>query len=59
MIRSVEISTHLDGSFELEQNRLRDEDLTSLVAEIPNLRLQQLHLLARTAAPHLQQAIDD
>lgn len=51
--------THLDGSFQLEQNGLRDEDLTSLGAEITNLRLQQLHLLPRAATPHLQEAIND
>jgi ribosomal protein L29 len=50
---------HLDGSFQLEENRLRDENLTGLGAEVTNLRLEQLNLLARAATPHLQKPVDD
>jgi len=37
---------------------LRDEDLTGLGAEVTDLGFEQLNLLARAAAPHLQEAID-
>lgn len=50
--------SHLDGGFELEQNRLRDEDLASLGAEKANLGLEELDLLAWAGAPHLQEAVD-
>lgn len=50
--------SHLNRSFKLEQNRLRDEDLTGLRAEVTDLGLEQLDLLAWAAAPHLQEAID-
>jgi len=50
--------SHLDGSFELEQDGLRDEDLTSLGAQEADLGLEKLDLLAWAAAPHLQEAVD-
>lgn len=50
--------SHLDRSLELEQNGLGNEDLASLGAEVANLGLEQLDLLARAAAPHLQEAVD-
>ena len=50
--------SHLDRSFELEQDGLRDEDLAGLGAEITDLGLEQLDLLAWAAAPHLQEAVD-
>jgi hypothetical protein len=50
--------SYLDGSFELEQNGLGDEDLAGLGAEVPDLGLEQLDLLAWAAAPHLQEAVD-
>jgi hypothetical protein len=37
---------------------LGDEDLTGLGAEIPDLGFQELNLLARPAASHLQEAVD-
>jgi hypothetical protein len=49
---------YLDGSLELEQDGLRDEDLASLGAQISNLGFKQLNLLARTAASHLEQAVN-
>lgn len=52
-------STYLDGGLKLQQNGLGNEDLAGLGAEETDLRFQELHLLARTAAPHLQEAIDD
>jgi hypothetical protein len=55
----VKTRTNLDRSLELKQNRLRDEDLASLGAEIADLCLKQLHLLSRAATPHLQEPIDD
>lgn len=51
--------SHLDGRFKLEQNRLRDENLPRLGAQIANLRLQKLHLLPWSASPHLEQPVDD
>ena len=52
------VRSYLDRSLELEQDGLRDEDLASLSAEIANLCLQKLDLLARAAAPHLEETID-
>lgn len=52
------IPTYLDGSFELEQNRLRNKDLTSLSAQVPDLSLEQLDLLSWTTATDLQEAVD-
>lgn len=45
---------YLDRSFKLEEDGLRDEDLTSLGAEVADLGLKQLDLLAGTAAAHLE-----
>jgi len=50
--------SHLDGSFKLEQDRLGDENLAGLGAEKADLGLEELDLLARAAAPHLQEAVD-
>lgn len=50
--------SYLDGSFKLKKDGLRNEDLASLGAKIANLGLEQLDLLARSAAPHFQEAID-
>lgn len=49
---------YLDGRLKLEQDGLGDEDLAGLGAEIADLGLEKLDLLAGTAAPHLQKAID-
>lgn len=46
-------------SLELEQDGLGNENLAGLGAEIANLRLQELNLLARPAAAHLEQSVDD
>lgn len=51
--------TYLDGSLELEEDGLGDEDLTSLGAQIADLGLKQLDLLAGAAAPDLEEAVDD
>lgn len=55
---SVKISPYLDGSFELKQNGLGDEDLAGLCAKVADLSLEKLDLLAGTAAPHLEEAVD-
>lgn len=52
-------TTYLDGGLQLQKNRLRDKDFTGLGAKVSDFGLQQLNLLAWTAAPHLQQAIND
>jgi len=49
---------YLNWSFQLKQNRLRDEYFTSLGAKIADLGLEKLDLLPRTAAPHLQEAVN-
>lgn len=58
IVLPVNITADLDGSFKLKKDGLRNEDLASLGAKIANLGLEQLDLLARSAAPHFQEAID-
>ena len=53
------VSTDLYGRLELEENGLRDENLTSLGAQVSNLGLQQLDLLAGPAAADFQQPVYD
>lgn len=50
--------TDLDRSLKLEKDGLRDEDLTGLGAEIPDLGFEELDLLSRPAASHLEEAVD-
>lgn len=57
--QSEEKVTYLDWSLKLKQNRLRDENLTRLSAQVPNLLLQQLHLLPRPGTAHLEQSVYD
>lgn len=52
-------ATYLDGSLKLEEDGLRDENLSSFCAEKANLGLEQLNLLSRAASTHFQQAIND
>ena len=52
-------SAYLDGSLELQQDGLADEDLTGLGAQEPDFGLQKLHLLAGSAATDLEEAVDD
>ena len=65
-VRSVEVvvryrqgRSYLYRCFQLEQNRLRDEDLTSLGAQVTNFSLKQLNLLSGSASANFQQSIDD
>ena len=51
--------TDLDWCLELEKDRLRDEDLSGLGAQIANLSLEQLNLLAGPAAPDLKETVYD
>jgi hypothetical protein len=51
-------AAYLDRSLELEQDGLGDEDLAGLGAKVSNLGLEQLDLLARTAATDLQEPVD-
>lgn len=46
--------TYLDRGLELEEDGLGDEDLAGLGAEITDLGLEKLDLLAWTAASHLE-----
>lgn len=50
--------TYLDRCLKLEENGLGDEDLASLGAQISNLGLEQLDLLAGAAAADLQKTVD-
>lgn len=50
---------YLDWRFQLQQYRLRNEDLSGLGAKIADLGLQKLNLLARPAAPHLKESVND
>lgn len=50
--------TYLDRCLELEQDGLGNEDLASLSAQVSNLGLEQLDLLAGAAATDLQEAVD-
>jgi len=52
-------TTYLYRSFKLEQNGLRDENLTSLGAEIANLGLEKLYLLSGSATTHLEKSVND
>lgn len=54
----IQDTTHLDGSLEFEENGLGDEDLAGLGAEEADLSLEELDLLARAAAPDLEEAVD-
>lgn len=51
--------TYLDWSLKLQEDGLRDENLTGLGAQIANLRLEELDLLARPASSHLQKSVYD
>ena len=46
--------TYLDRGLELEEDGLGDEDLAGLGAEITDLGLEELDLLAWAAASHLE-----
>jgi hypothetical protein len=54
VVLSVNITTDLDRSLKLEEDRLRDEDLTGLGAKVADLGFKELNLLARSAASHLE-----
>jgi hypothetical protein len=54
VVLSVDITADLNRSLEFEENRLRDEDLTSLGAKITDLGFKKLNLLSRSAASHLE-----
>jgi hypothetical protein len=54
VVLSVNITTDLNGSLKLEEDRLRNEDLASFSAEVADLSLKKLNLLARPAASHLE-----
>lgn len=58
IILAVDVAADLDGSLELEQDGLRDEDFAGFGAQVPNLGLEQLDLLSGSAAPHFEKAID-
>jgi hypothetical protein len=50
---------YLDWGLQLEEDWLRDKDLTSLGAEETDLSLQELNLLSRSATSDFQQSIYD
>lgn len=51
--------TNLYGCLELEEDGLRDEDLSCLGAQIADLSLEQLHLLAGPAASDFEEPVYD
>lgn len=50
--------SYLDGSLELEEDGLRNENLASLSAEEANLSLEKLDLLSRPATSDLEQPVN-
>jgi hypothetical protein len=50
--------THLDRCLEFEEDRLRNEDLSGLGAEEADLSLEELDLLAGSAASNLEQPVN-
>jgi len=54
VVLSVDITTDLDRSLKLEEDGLRNEDLTSLGAKVTDLGLKELDLLAGSATSHLK-----
>lgn len=58
VVLSVNIAANLDGSLKLKQDGLRDENLTSLGAEVTDLGFEELNLLARATASHLEEPIN-
>lgn len=58
IVLAVDVTTDLDGSFQLEQDGLRDEDLAGLGAEKAYLGFEKLDLLTRAATSHLKESVD-
>ena len=52
------LTTDFDGSFQLEQVWLADEDFSSLGAEVLHVFFVQLNALARLLAPHFEELSD-
>jgi hypothetical protein len=57
--RAREKSGYLDGSLKLEEDGLGDENLASSGAEVADLGLEKLDLLAGSATADLEQSVDD
>lgn len=55
--KKAEITANLNGCFKLQQIRLLQENLSGSGTELADLRLRQLHLLARAAA-NFEKAVD-
>ena len=55
--KTTEITANLNGCFKLQQIRLLQENLSGSGTELADLRLRQLHLLARAAA-NFEKAVD-
>lgn len=55
--KTTEITANLNGCFKLQQIRLLQENLSGSGTEMADLRLRQLHLLARAAA-NFEKAVD-
>ena len=52
------LTTDFDGSFQLEQIGLADEELSGLGAEVLHILLVQLNALARLLTPHFEELGD-
>jgi len=59
VVLSVNIAANLYRRLELEQDRLGDEDLASLSAQVSYLSFQQLNLLSWSRATDFEQTVDD
>jgi len=59
VVLAVDITTDLDRSLKLKEDGLGNENLASSGAEVTDLGLEKLDLLARSATADLEQSVDD
>ena len=55
----MDVAADLDGRLELDQDRLREEDLAGVEAERADLALEEVDLLAGAGATYAQELVDD
>jgi hypothetical protein len=53
------LTTDFNWRFELEQDRLRDEDFSGFVANLLDFILSELNWLAWFTAPHFEQPVNN
>jgi len=59
IVLTVNVTANLQGGLQLQQNGLRDENLTGLHAKTTDLSLSKLNLLAWTCTSHFQKAVNN